>query len=230
MHLERTLVAALLLLLACDRGETTSPTEPTPPVAQAQPSAVPAPVVTDRDGDGVADAQDACPDQPGVGGEACPPSDLDKDGLLDKDDRCPDAPEIFNNVDDKDGCPDELPPELTALNGPILEIEFEMNKDALKPKSFPALDRIVAILLKYPDVRIEVSGHIDSKLAESDIARRVRLSGKRADSVRRYLIDKGIAADRLVSRDAFDDEPIGDSKTEAGRSLNRRVRIKLLTP
>lgn len=229
MHLEHILGAALLLV-ACDRGETASPSEPKQPVAQVQPAVVAAPVVTDRDGDGVADAQDACPDQPGPGREACPPSDLDKDGLLDKDDRCPDAPETINNVDDADGCPDELPPELTALNGPVLDIEFEMNKGVLKTKSFPALDRIVAVLSKYPEVRIEISGHIDSKLADSDIARRVRLSGKRADTVRRYLIDKGIAQDRLVSRDAFDDEPIGDSKTEAGRSLNRRVRIKLLTP
>lgn len=229
MHLERILGAALLLV-ACDRGETASPAEPTQPVAQAQPAAVAAPVATDRDSDGVVDTADPCPDQPGAGGEACPPSDLDKDGLLDRDDRCPDAPETINNVEDTDGCPDEIPPELTALNGPVLEIEFEMNKGVLKPKSFPALDRIVALLSKYPEMRIELSGHIDSKLADSDVARRVRLSGKRADAVRRYLIDKGIAQDRLVSRDAFDDEPIGDSKTEAGRSLNRRVRIKLLTP
>jgi len=201
-----------LLLVACDRGETAAPAEPAQPVAQVQPAAA-APVVTPHDGD-----------QPE------PDGDLDKDGLLDKNDRCPDVPEAFNNFEDTDGCPDELPPEIHALSGPILEIEFDTNKNTLRPKSFAALDRIVAVLLKYPEVRIEVSGHIDSKLADSDIARRVRLSGKRADAVRMYLVDKGVAQDRVVSRDAFDDEPIGDSKTEVGRSMNRRVRIKLLTP
>lgn len=229
MHLGRIFSAALLLA-ACDRGETAAPAEQAHPVAQAQPAATTAPPATDRDGDGVVDPEDPCPDQPGPDGAACPPADLDSDGLLDRDDRCPDAPEIFNNVDDADGCPDEIPPELGALNGPILDIEFDINKGTLRPKSLPALDRIVALLVKYPQVRIEVSGHVDAAMGASDLAQRARVGGKRAESVQRYLVEHGIARDRVVTRDAHDDEPIGDNKTEAGRSLNRRVRIKLLTP
>ena len=65
----------------------------------------------DRDGDGVGDDMDKCPDEPedrdGFGdGDGCPDPDNDQDGILDIDDKCPADPEAKNGRQDEDGCPD----------------------------------------------------------------------------------------------------------------------------
>jgi len=69
------------------------------------------PSITDRDGDGILDEDDQCPDEPEdkddfEDSDGCPDPDNDKDGILDKDDQCPMDPETKNNYKDDDGCPD----------------------------------------------------------------------------------------------------------------------------
>src|SRR5262249_37441269 len=69
------------------------------------------PSIGDRDGDGIPDDEDKCPDQPeDFDGfqdvDGCPDPDNDKDGILDKDDRCPNSPEDFDGDQDQDGCPE----------------------------------------------------------------------------------------------------------------------------
>jgi outer membrane protein OmpA-like peptidoglycan-associated protein len=66
-------------------------------------------VPPDRDEDGVADTDDACPATPGRPPDGCPPGDTDRDGLADDVDRCPAEAETANGHEDNDGCPDELP-------------------------------------------------------------------------------------------------------------------------
>ena len=66
--------------------------------------------VGDRDGDGIKDSMDKCPDDPedrdGFEDEdGCPDPDNGRDGILDRDDKCPNQPEVFNGVTDDDGCP-----------------------------------------------------------------------------------------------------------------------------
>jgi outer membrane protein OmpA-like peptidoglycan-associated protein len=223
--MRRLRVLGVLMLAACDRGETHAPAVQAAPV----PVSVAAPVVTDRDGDGVVDELDRCPDESGVPESGCPDLDLDKDGVDNANDRCPDVAEIVNGIEDRDGCPDEVPPEVRGLVGPIAGVVFDFNKATFKPQSFAALDRIVEILLRYPEVRIEVSGHVDSK-GSDDFARRARTAGRRAEAVQRYLVTQGVAGERVVTRDAHDEEPIADNKTAEGRARNRRVEIKLLAP
>jgi hypothetical protein len=75
---------------------------------------VPQPKVLDRDGDGIPDDVDKCPDEPedfdGFEDEdGCPDPDNDKDGIPDVADKCPNEPETVNGVEDEDGCPDEAP-------------------------------------------------------------------------------------------------------------------------
>jgi len=70
-----------------------------------------APISLDRDGDGVPDREDKCPDEPEdrdgfEDKDGCPDTDNDKDGILDKNDRCPDEPEEVNGIEDTDGCPE----------------------------------------------------------------------------------------------------------------------------
>jgi OOP family OmpA-OmpF porin len=198
-------VLGALLLVACDRGETEAPRSV-------------AVVVMDRDGDGVVDEQDRSPDL-----------DVDRDGVVTAEDRCPDGGEIINGFEDEDGCPDEVPPEVRGLVGPIAGVVFDLNKATLRPQSYAVLDRVAEILIRYPEVRIEVSGHVDSK-GSFDFAKRARTAGRRAEAVQRYLVEHGVAVGRVVARDAHDREPLGDNKTAAGRAMNRRVEIKLLAP
>jgi outer membrane protein OmpA-like peptidoglycan-associated protein len=64
---------------------------------------------SDRDGDGVRDPSDECPDEAGEAPSGCPRKDTDGDGLDDRADKCPKEPETVNGHEDQDGCPDELP-------------------------------------------------------------------------------------------------------------------------
>ncbi len=80
------------------------------PEPAKEPLVLPPAPEKDRDGDGVLDKDDACPDTPGEKNEdptknGCPPGDRDKDGILDKDDACPDEPGIKSEDPEKHGCP-----------------------------------------------------------------------------------------------------------------------------
>lgn len=88
-------------------GSNRPPDPVTPPATPTTPKGAP----NDRDGDGVPDAIDRCPDQPedidGVDdSDGCPELDNDSDGIPDTEDKCPNLPESKNGKDDADGCPD----------------------------------------------------------------------------------------------------------------------------
>lgn len=179
----------------------------------------------DSDGDGFMDPDDACPDEPGVEPDGCPIPDTDGDGFLDPDDGCPDEPETKNGFEDNDGCPDEIPEEVKVFTGVIAGIEFEFRKSDIRPGSKPVLDKAIALLKEYPDLRLEISGHTDN-VGTREV--NVELSKARADAVREYLVAGGIDESRLVTRGAGPDEPIGDNETEEGRAKNRRTEFKII--
>ena len=82
-----------------------------------------------------------------------------------------------------------------------------------------------AFISKYPDVKIEISGHTDN------VGKReynVDLSTRRAESVRQYLIGKGVKAERITTRGAGPDEPIADNGNAKSRAKNRRIEFKLV--
>lgn len=179
----------------------------------------------DRDGDGIPDRDDQCPREPGPAPTGCPPDD-DGDGIPNDVDACPTEPETRNGFDDDDGCPDIVPEEFEDLAGILEGIHFDTNKDVIKPDSKPILDRAVEVLSKYPQVRIEVSGHTDSK---GSYEHNVDLSQRRAESVRKYLIEHGIDEGRIETRGAGPNEPIATNDTAEGRAQNRRIEVKILT-
>lgn len=193
-------------------------------VAPAQAS-VPVPVTAtvppDRDGDGVADDQDACPDEPGPQG--CPDPDSDGDGIVDRDDRCPEKPETKNGHQDEDGCPDEVPPRQDTLTGTIKGIYFEDGKATFKPSPHPVLDRAVAIMREYPEIRVEISGHTDDREKDPE-----KLARRRAQAVHDYVVEQGIDGGRLELRAAAAGESTGDNSTPGGRARNRRIAFKIL--
>ena len=145
--------------------------------------------------------------------------------MLDPNDKCVDVPENKNNYQDDDGCPDEIPKEVTKFTGVIKGIFFDVDKDTIKAKSKPTLDNAVKVLKDFPSVKVEISGHTD---ADGNRDHNVDLSRRRAESVKKYMVDKGLDASRITTRGAGPDEPIADNKTAKGKAQNRRIEFKLV--
>lgn len=198
------------------------PDDRCPDVAGIAPDGCPA---LDRDRDGFLDAADACPEEPGVEPDGCPLRDRDGDKVLDVDDRCPDEPETRNGFEDIDGCPDELPDEVKAFSGVIEGIYFDVDKATIRSASRPVLERAVSVLSKHPTVRIEISGHTDST---GRYDHNLDLSARRAAAVKHYLVDHGVAEDRILTRGAGPDEPVADNTVSDGRQKNRRIEFRIL--
>lgn len=194
-----------------------------------QPATTPdgCPPPSDRDRDGVIDEQDKCPDQPGpAAADGCPaPADRDADGVLDPDDKCPDEPETANGFEDADGCPDELPKEVKRFTGAIRGITFDLGRAAIRLSAFPTLDAAVNVLNDYPALKLQIRGHTDSS---GSLALNMELSHARARAVKDYLVEKGIAPERLSVDGVGPNEPVADNKTKAGREQNRRIEFKLV--
>ena len=176
----------------------------------------------DADGDGVADKDDACPNEAGpAANKGCPWPDTDGDGVLDKDDQCPDvAGTVANN-----GCPEVTEEVQKQLNDYARTILFDTGKSSIKAESTSVMVDIIQILNEYPTAKFTVEGHTDSVGSE---ATNQKLSESRANSVRDFLIDKGIAADRLSAIGYGESKPIATNNTRAGRAQNRRVEINLI--
>ncbi len=104
-------------------------------------------------------------------------------------------------------------------------IFFKSDKSELLPESKRELDRLVALLLQYPRMEIEIDGHTDSQNTE-DYNR--KLSEARARAVVDYLAKAGIAASRLTSQGFGEARPVASNDTKEGRQLNRRVEFVIL--
>jgi OmpA-OmpF porin, OOP family len=149
--------------------------------------------VPDKDNDGIADDKDKCPD---VAGEkrydGCPSPDSDKDGVNDEEDKCPTAA----GPKDNHGCPKVTEEQQQKINYAAKRIQFEYKKADISASSFSVLDEIVDILKTNPTFNIRVEGHSSGPESESN---RI-LSEKRAESVRDYFIEKGVAASRIAAQ------------------------------
>jgi len=112
-------------------------------------------------------------------------------------------------------------PKRIVLRG----INFDLNKADIKSESEPILNKAVQILKDNPDVKVSIEGHTCS-LGPDDYNQ--RLSEKRAQSVLRYLVRKGIDPGRLKASGFGESRPIADNQTKEGRRLNRRIELKLI--
>lgn len=107
----------------------------------------------------------------------------------------------------------------------LQNIFFDVDKFDLKQKSVTELQKILRFLKENPAVKVEISGHTDNS---GSPAYNKQLSEKRAQAVNNYLIEKGIAPGRLVTKGHGSDRPIADNATEEGRQRNRRIEFKVL--
>ncbi len=185
----------------------------------------------DNDKDGVADSTDKCMNDPeDVDGfednDGCPDPDNDKDGIPDLKDKCPNKPESMNGIDDEDGCPDEKPKKKKQSSMPkhqILEgVNFASGSSNMTYSSYQYLEPIVKEMKAYPEIEIEVRGHTDSV---GRYQSNMRLSQKRAESVKMYLVKQGIASNRIRAVGFGPSSPVADNRTAAGRAKNRRIEI-----
>ena len=176
----------------------------------------------DTDGDGITDKDDKCPTVKGPkenGG--CPWPDTDGDGVLDKDDKCPSVKGTVAN----NGCPEMTQEQITKLNAYAKTILFNSGKSSFKQETYPVLQSITAILKEFPSSKFSIEGHTDS---DGKDAMNQTLSEERAGAVRMYLIENGIATDRLTSTGFGESKPIDTNKTAKGKANNRRVEVLLV--
>jgi outer membrane protein OmpA-like peptidoglycan-associated protein len=178
----------------------------------------------DGDMDGMLDRVDKCPAVPGVAPDGCLP-DADQDGFVGADDHCPEQAETKNGFEDTDGCPDELPSAVKNFMGVISGIEFDTNKDSIRTTSAAVLGGALKILTDYPSLRVEIVGHTDDRGAREH---NLDLSLRRAESVKSYLITRGIDPGRVRTRGAGPDEPLVPNSTLVGRQKNRRIEFHVV--
>ncbi len=108
---------------------------------------------------------------------------------------------------------------------PLEGVKFAFNEARLLPESYPILDKWVQYLKEHPTMIVEIASHTDSVGPEQH---NLRLTRKRAEAVRNYFIQKGIAPNRLIARGYGEYQPIADNGTPEGRAQNRRVEIRVI--
>lgn len=104
------------------------------------------------------------------------------------------------------------------------DISFASGRADLNPRLRPILDQFASGLGNQPNTEVRIVGHTDNTGSD---ALNDRLSLERAQSVRNYLVDRGVRADTIQVAGRGEREPIADNGSEAGRAQNRRVEIFL---
>ena len=149
----------------------------------------------DPDGDGVLGAADACPQVAEDAdrfedGDGCPDPDNDRDGIEDALDACRDEPETRNGYADTDGCPDAVPDAVLRVLGNGGVVRFEPGRARVTTSAKRALRPVLALLEAEPALAIVVEG-VPERAGGEDLAKR------RAEAVKWYLVDQGLAEDRI---------------------------------
>lgn len=210
----------------------------------------------DSDGDGVVDANDACPNSVGSKRHSgCP--DSDGDGVLDKDDlcireagpldnrgcpysdkNCPDIDTDGDGIMDKDdacideagteankGCPELSSDGSKELGDFLKTVNFDFGTAKLRLEATKHLNGVVTVLNEFPNVKFSLLGYADDVGTE---AYNLRLSKNRAIAVKEYLVQKGVASNRLKTKGHGEQYPIASNQTAEGREANRRVEIVVM--
>jgi OmpA-OmpF porin, OOP family len=148
-------------------------------------------------------------------------ADSDGDGVVDSLDKCPNTPKGIKV--DKDGCPVPIPEKVSIT----LLVEFDFDKAAVRPQYHNDIEKVANFLKAYPSTSGVLEGHTDSVGTEEY---NMKLSKRRAESVKKYLVEKfDIAEDRLTSEAYGESEPVASNDTNAGRQRNRRVVTNIVT-
>jgi len=209
------------MTLFFDRPVKLAPAEDCP-VAVVDPATGRRDCATDSDRDGVRDEADQCPGTPAgtvANRQGCADdqvsNDTDSDGVANPNDECP-GTQPGLRVNER-GC-------VVEQNTSIQGVTFEASAARLTPEGRQTLDGVAETLAGQAELKVEIAGHTDN--VGSD-AYNLLLSQQRADAVRDYLVEKGIAADRLTAVGYGELEPVATNETEEGRKSNRRVEFRI---
>jgi OOP family OmpA-OmpF porin len=152
----------------------------------------------DPDADGIIGSHDRCPlaaedfdrfeDDDG-----CPDLDNDRDGVPDARDACPNQAETPNGIDDDDGCPDAVPADVTTRLAAGAKVHFVASRARLDDASRDALQNVLGVLRDHPALRVAILAHA----ARGPADKAAELALRRAEAIKWFLVDQGIAADRL---------------------------------
>ncbi|MCF6269973.1 MAG: OmpA family protein [Melioribacteraceae bacterium] len=119
---------------------------------------------------------------------------------------------------------DDVVKKATTIDKVVLNnIKFEFDSNNLTTPDKNALAKLLAQLNEFPSAKISLTGYADSVGPE---AYNLKLSKRRAESVKEYLVSNGIDADRLISDGKGEANPVASNKTKKGRAENRRVEIE----
>jgi len=102
-------------------------------------------------------------------------------------------------------------------------VNFQANKAVLLPEADEILKRVAQGLIAHPEVKVEIGGHTDS---DGSASANLKLSQRRANAVRDYLVKQGVPAERMTAKGYGETQPISDNKTPEGKAMNRRVELK----
>ena len=194
----------------------------------------------DADGDGVVDRLDTCPDTAAgtsVDEKGCAAAaDKDGDGVPDALDQCPDT--ASGTTVNETGCEAKSECRAPAAGEPIdLEgcasgeavvlkgVNFEVNSSRLTANAKVILNQVADSLAAQPGMKVEIGGHTDAQGSDSF---NLKLSERRAQAVKDYLIARGIAPERLVAKGYGESQAVDSNETPEGREINRRVEMKVL--
>ncbi len=157
-----------------------------------------------------------------VAAQSCADMDGDGDGVNDCNDKCPDSQ--AGQTIGPDGCPVPVSIDLKGVN-------FDFDKSTLRPDAVAILNEAIEILKRYPDLRVEVAGHTDSKGTDQY---NQALSERRATAVYDFMTSNGIDAGRLMGPTGYgESRPIAPntnadgSDNPEGRAQNRRTELNV---
>lgn len=186
----------------------------------------------DDDGDEIDDLADACPTVKGVKTDdpkttGCPDLDRDKDSVPNEEDACPGEPGAADPIDArKNGCPRAfVSGSRIELSSPV---KFRPNgAELLADKDSDAvLEALLDILKKRTEIRrVRIEAHTDNR---GDPGNNKRVASARAAAIAKWLVDHGIDKNRIQTEGIGGDRPIDTNETEAGRSANRRIEIRIV--
>jgi len=121
-----------------------------------------------------------------------------------------------------------------VVSAPIMEeeqkwilvgVNFQLGSNKLTAESYPILLHAIQVMAQNEEMQVEIGGHTDNTGSDEF---NMKLSEKRAQTVRNYLVSKGIGSERLLVKGYGESMPVADNNTAEGRALNRRIEFKII--
>lgn len=104
-------------------------------------------------------------------------------------------------------------------------VHFDVDKATLRSDSYKQLNELLEFLQRHPDTKVEIGGHTDNTGGD---AHNLKLSQDRANTIRSFLLGKGIKPPQVTAKGYGSTMPVADNNTEEGRQLNRRTEVRIL--